>query len=333
MKHPLAKQILFRYLSGQVNPIERQTVEEWLKNPAHIPTFHEWLLEWETQSLQYGPDAETAFEKLSHRINQIDAPAPAESDEPAPAPKPLFPFFGMLTAAVVLLVLGIGLSPLRTNLLYRTYQTLAGQHLTMTLDDGSRVSLNASSKLQVPRFGFYGPTREVLLTGEATFDITHKPDNQRFIVKTSDQFQVEVLGTEFTVYARQRGTNVVLNRGKIRVDYADGAQKRQLMMKPGELLTVNQQGKIELRPLNSTTTEAGSKEHLFVFNGTSLWEICYLLREYFGTKIGITNDSLARRTISGNFKAKNADELLETLSEVFNLKAEPNGDVILLTTN
>jgi transmembrane sensor len=328
MKHPLAKQTLFRYLAGQANPLERQTVDDWLKIPANIPTFHEWLLEWETQSQQYGPEQEAAFEKLTERITRIDT-AP-DQDEPVSAPKPLFPFFGILAAAIVLIILGIGLSPLKTVFLYRSYQTMAGQNLTLTLDDGSRVSLNASSQLQVPRFGFIGNARQVLLTGEAAFAVSHKPDNQRFIVKTSDQFQVEVLGTEFTVYARQRGTNVVLNRGKIRIDYADGVQKRQLLMKPGELLMVNQQGKIHLRQLTPPTIEARSKEHRFVFNETSLWEICYLLREDFGVKIGITDGVLAQRTISGNFKAKSAEELLQILTELFHLKAEPNGDVILL---
>ncbi|RRA97657.1 FecR family protein [Larkinella rosea] len=330
MKHSLTKQTLFMYLAGQANPLERQTVEDWLKNPANLATFHEWLLEWETQSLQYGPDPEAAFEKLNQRIAQIGTSLPTDAEEPAPNPKPLYPLFGLLAAAVVLIVLGIGLSPLKNVFLYRTYQTLPAQNLTLTLNDGSRVSLNANSQLQIPRFGFWGNARQVLLTGEAAFDVAHQPNHQPFIVKTSDQFQVEVLGTEFTVYARKRGTNVVLNRGKIRINYADGAQKRQVLMKPGELLTVNQQGKIHLRQLTPPTTPARSKEHRFVFNETSLWEVCYLIRENFGVKIVITDGVLAQRTVSGNFKAQNADELLEILTEVFNLKAEPSGDVILL---
>ena len=74
-----------------------------------------------------------------------------------------------------------------------------------------------------------------MLDGEAEFHVTHTIDNQRFIVKTSSDFEVEVFGTKFVLYARQQAKKVVLNEGKVQVNYQGG--KKQLM-KPGDVVTL-----------------------------------------------------------------------------------------------
>ncbi len=59
------KYILFEYLSGRANPLERQLAEDWLKNTENTETFHQWLLEWEIRSPQFitrsGKGDEPAF--------------------------------------------------------------------------------------------------------------------------------------------------------------------------------------------------------------------------------------------------------------------------------
>ncbi len=161
-------------------------------------------------------------------------------------------------------------------------QTEYGQTSSFVLRDGSRVTLNANSTLWVPRLGFDTGTREVQLEGEAEFSVRHTLDNRRFVVKTSDIFQVEVLGTEFTVYARPRGTKVALTQGKIRLDYTQGTDKKQLMMKPGERATMDQKGDLTVEASENPEAESAWKEQRFVFNNTSVQEICNLLQESFG---------------------------------------------------
>ncbi|GAB3971290.1 FecR family protein [Spirosoma terrae] len=332
MTHSLSKQNLFAYLAGQANPLERQIVEEWLKNPANTETFHAWLLEWEMSALQFQPDQETAFDKLAQRLDQTETPDIV--NEPATtSPFRLWNWRPYLVAAVALLVLGIALSPVRTTLLYQTYQTAVDQTQRIQLEDGTGVTLKPNSSLQVPRFGFRQDIRQVSLTGEARFSVTHKLDNQRFVVKTSDQFQVEVLGTEFTVYARKQGTNVVLDRGKIRIDYKTDTKKQQLVMKPGEMAMLTQQGNIHLRPLAPVKAIDAQKGHLFQFRDTSLWEACYLIGEYFGQKVEVADDSLAQRTISGNFHARTANELLDLLTATFTLRVDSTGATPILKDN
>ncbi|GAB3959729.1 FecR family protein [Spirosoma harenae] len=332
MTHSLSKQNLFAYLAGQANPLERQLVEEWLKNPANTETFHAWLLEWEMRSLQFQPDQDVAFANLSQRLDQVEAPE--IRDEPvAKSPFRIWGWRPYLVAATLLLILGVAISPLRSKILYQTYQTTVGQTQSLRLEDGTDVTLKPNSSIQVPRFGFADDIRQVSLTGEARFSVTHKQDNQRFVVKTSDQFQVEVLGTEFTVYARKQGTNVVLDRGKIRVDYKTDTQKQQLVMKPGDMVMLTKQGKIHLRPLAPVKAIDAEKGHLFQFRDTSLWEACYLIDEHFGMKVDVADDSLAQRTISGNFHARTASELLDLLTATYTLHVDSTGTTPILKDN
>ncbi|GAB4012552.1 FecR family protein [Spirosoma migulaei] len=334
MNHSLSKQNLFAYLAGQATPLERQLVEEWLKNPANTETFHTWLLEWEMRSLQFIPDQEAAFDKLTKRLEQADAPETVEPAAPIrQLPVQVWGWKPYLVAATVLLALSLAFSPVRNKLLYQTYQTVSGQMQAIRLDDGTDVTLKPNSSLRVPRFGFQRDIRQVTLTGEGRFSVTHKPDHQRFVVKTSDQFQVEVLGTEFTVYARKQGTNVVLDRGKIRIDYKTATQKKQVVMKPGEMVTLSEQGTIQLRKLAPVKSLIAQKETLFLFRNTSLWEACYLIGEHFGLKVEITDDSLAHRTLSGNFRARSANELLDLLTATSNLRIDSTGNTLLLKEN
>ena len=169
------------------------------------------------------------------------------SQEPAP-PAPVLrpmpvsrPWLGWLVAASIGVAL-VGGWLLRDRLLQQTYTTAFGEIRVLILADGSRVTLNANSTLRVPRFGFGQQTRNVLLTGEAAFSVTHTLDDKPFIVRTGKSFEVVVLGTEFVVYNRHQGGRVVLNRGKVQLRYKQGEATRQLTMQPGDQATMNARG-------------------------------------------------------------------------------------------
>ncbi|MBE9460703.1 FecR family protein [Dyadobacter subterraneus] len=329
------KHILFEYLSGRANPLERQLAEDWLKNTENTEVFHQWLLEWETRSPQFIPDQEKAMNRLLERINQDNQDLNTESENESSSDISFNPLqiqkYWLIAASVLLLVCWGWLS--RDLLLYKTFETGYGKTTQIYLEDGSSVALNANSRLKIPRFGFYGDVRNVILDGEAEFSVSHTIDHKRFVVKTSDTFQVEVLGTQFSVFARPRGTKVALSRGKIRIDYAQGNEKQQLLMKPGDLVTLEKTGELKLTSETDIKNNSAWKEQRFIFNATSVMEISAMINENFGRKIIIANEKIARRTITGNFKTESADELLKTISEVLDLRVETAGNSILITEN
>ena len=91
------------------------------------------------------------------------------------------------------------------------------------LPDGSMVILNEHSLLEYRATG----AREVVLNGEAYFDIVHRPD-QAFLVRTG-KVVTRVLGTAFNVkaYAAEKSVEVTVDHGKVQV-LKDGANMGML---------------------------------------------------------------------------------------------------------
>jgi len=237
-----------------------------------------------------------------------------------------------LIAASILLIGSCGWI-FREPIQYKTYQTGYGQTTNIYLEDGSRVALNANSILKIPRFGFDSKVRNVMLTGEGEFTVSHTIDHKRFVVKTSDSFQVEVLGTKFSVFARSRGTKVALLRGSVRIDYAQGEQRKEVMLEPGDLAVLDDDGEVNLMKHQDPKTFAAWKEKRYVFNATSVKEIAAMIEENFGRHVEIADPEVAARTVTGNFKTKDADELIKTISEVLDLRIQTFGDSVSFTTN
>jgi transmembrane sensor len=91
-----------------------------------------------------------------------------------------------------------------------------GQTVNFTLADGTKIWLNAGSKLTYPET-FRGEKREIKLEGEAFLDVAHDPA-QAFIVHTG-QVSTQVLGTSFNIkaYANERFIKVDVLSGKVGV--------------------------------------------------------------------------------------------------------------------
>lgn len=334
MKTPVSKYALFEYLSGRANPLEKQLIEDWITAGENTETFYEWLLEYEMQCPQFIPDQDTAVKSLLQRIDS-DTTTESNRMKAISGGRHSALFSGRinrswLIAASVTVLLGCCWL-FRETLQYKSYQTSFGQITDVYLEDGSKVALNSNSRLKVPRFGFDQELREVILEGEAEFSVSHTIDNKRFIVKTSDQFRVEVLGTTFSVFARPRGTKVALSCGSIRLDYSQNDEHKEMMMEPGDMATLGHAGEVQLEKKQDTKAFASWKEQRYVFNSTSVKDIVSMIEENFGQKVKLTDPEITNRTITGNFKTKNADELLKTVSEVLNIRMEQNGATIILT--
>eukprot|EP01098_Paradermamoeba_levis_P000136 TRINITY_DN10137_c0_g1_i1.p1 TRINITY_DN10137_c0_g1~~TRINITY_DN10137_c0_g1_i1.p1 ORF type:complete len:329 (-),score=11.26 TRINITY_DN10137_c0_g1_i1:34-873(-) len=240
-------------------------------------------------------------------------------------------WFRWMMAASIGIILILSSIFFKEELLFKTYSTEFGETSSITLKDGSQVTLNANSMLRVPRFGFGQKTREVVLVGEADFSIKHMPDHQHFVVQTNKNFEVVVLGTEFLVNTRETGKKVVLNKGKVRLLYQEGKISKQLTMKPGNLVTFDNEGRVRVKQTPKPRDFTAWKEHRFVFDGTTLAEISNLFAQNYGITLQIPDRALTQWTISGAFTAYSADELLETLASASNLRYKRHDKTIVIT--
>ncbi|WP_128546940.1 FecR family protein [Larkinella soli] len=332
MKTQVSKESLFNYFGGRATALQKQLIDEWAKEEENREFFFECLAVWETQNLQFSADAGDALHR--HRERMTQQPLQAE-EEPAAGPETRSLRSGWfrlrwLVAATVGLALTFGALRYRSNLLFITYRTAFGETRMLTLADGSRVTLNANSTLQVPRFGFGQKNRQVILAGEADFSIRHLPDHRNFTVRTHKNFEVVVLGTEFMVNTRERSKKVVLNKGKVKLLYQEGAVSRQLTMKPGNLVTFDQKGRVNLKQTPNPQVFTSWKDHRFVFEETTLGELGSLFTENYGLRLQFADRGLMQWTVSGAFTANSAEELIEILASASNLTYRRQGDTIVI---
>ena len=166
---------------------------------------------------------------------------------------------------------------------------------------------------------------------EAQFSVTHTKTNQRFVVTTDNHADVVVLGTEFTLFARPRGTKVALHRGKVELNYLQAnLGVRRVIMKPGDRIELSQNGMTQVSKTTQPANDFIWQEHRYVFDQTSLREVTHLFRENFGMTIDITDPETAALTLSGAYPAQNADELLQIIAEALNVQIIRQDNKVLL---
>ncbi|GAB3953803.1 FecR family protein [Spirosoma harenae] len=330
MEAEISKDLIFSHFARKSSPLQRELIAQWLREKANEEQYYVWLEEWENRYPQYRAQSEEAILRYSTFMVEN----PHSEEEIVPDDTIVRPLENgrnwrqWLVAASILLVLGLGSFVFRNQILYKTYQTAFGETHSLQLSDGSTVVLNANSNLQVPRWNFGRNTREVLLTGEAVFSVTHTPDAQKFVVKTANRFDVVVLGTEFSVFARKRGARVVLNKGKVQLQYQEGQTAKQVIMKPGDLVTLDPQNHMALKTLSQPKQQLAWQEKRFVFDETTLQEVAYLLEENYGLQVSIKDRALAERVLMGSFRADNVDQLLQSISELLDINVVRQGNQV-----
>lgn len=165
------------------------------------------------------------------------------------------------------------------------YQTGDAERTEVTLPDGSTMWMNAHTRAYVPT-KFTGKNREVIVDGEAYFDVVRDTQHP-FIVKSSNT-QVEVLGTKFAVkdglYAKE--SNVVLVSGSVMVDSKNSGSRTKLQ--PNQRLKINE---TEFAVENVNAEELVSWiKGIYTINEENLSSILKDLANYYGVKLKIEKE-------------------------------------------
>ncbi|GAB3917071.1 FecR family protein [Larkinella terrae] len=268
---------------------------------------------------------ETAVDASFQRLRKKQA-------ERQPDPKRVFfrpRFFRYAAAVTLLLVAGLAgwfytrtASPIE-------YKTAYGQIRTVTLPDGSVVTLNANSALQMADDWETQERREVRLSGEAFFDVNKKPQGRRkpFVVHTGVG-DVVVLGTRFNVNTRHAHTQVVLQEGKVKVALPKHAD---MLMQPGDLLETTT-GKTAVRRAKVDADRyVAWRENLLVMEDVPLGEIIRRLDDQYGLKVQITNKKLLAESFSGSVPVDQPELLLRLMAVTFHFKINKKENQIVLS--
>lgn len=127
--------------------------------------------------------------------------------------------------------------------------TPRGKTFEVVLEDGSKIWLNADSRLEYPS-RFVGDKRVVKLYGEAYFQIS-KDEKRPFIVDT-DGLQTIVLGTEFNVRNyKKENSHVTLIEGSVKVNNTDN--EHSVVLSPGENVRILEDGSLGVKEVDVDT--------------------------------------------------------------------------------
>lgn len=211
-------------------------------------------------------------------------------------------------------------------------KTAFGETLPFTLPDGSKIVLNANSKLTFSENWEKDDLREIWLEGEAFFDVVHLESHQPFLVYTSNGVEVEVLGTSFSVYDRNKKSQIVLEEGNVSLSLANSNQPREkILMKPGDLVAIRED-KVEKRKVEAKNYTSWT-QNLLILDQTSLQEIIRIAKENFGLQIEVDSNVSLSQTASGSMLLEDSEQFMELTSKVFNISIQKKESTYVFTPN
>ena len=318
MNQELFRSSVQALFEGRATPLQKTLIGESMSDPAYRELYFLLLEEWESRNPQLIMDPDEAFSRWQQQV----ASGTGAAGQPAAGKRLSRRFF--LAAASVIILSGLSGYLFRDSILNRSFSTKYGEVKTVYLSDGSRVTLNANSSVTLPRFGFGKSGRKVFLEGEAEFSVTHLPGHRPFIVRTAGDLEVKVLGTEFVVYSRSKGSKVALSKGKVQLTSGKRQGAEPVVMKPGDVVTVSGEGELTWKHGQPSALHTGWKYHRFTFDNTPVSAIAEQLRDVFGVNIIIPDSSLAKRTLGGTYQADSAEKVIRILADVLEIRVFPS---------
>ena len=218
-----------------------------------------------------------------------------------------------------------GIAESEAELLYNEIVVPRGAEFQVELSDGTRVYLNADSRIRYPLV--FRKERRVEIEGEAYFEVTHKTD-KRFVVSTS-LGEVVVTGTEFNVrdYSEEYAVVTTLVEGS--VNYTSSAD--QVSLSPNQQVVHNATTD-SLRVASVNVEEfTGWKTGNYIFRNKNLSEIAQDLERWYDVEISFQNDQLKELLFTGNLKKyQDLNRFLEILELTDELKFEINGKKVTI---
>lgn len=210
-------------------------------------------------------------------------------------------------------------------------ETAIGEQRILRLQDGTKVSLNTSTRMVVQ---YDDQHRGILLDdGEALFEVA--PDAKRpFVVRAGDR-QVTALGTAFLVRRDADRMTVTLMEGKVSVAHVAGSQTpdaKPTVLVPGERMTFRRGIKLPPqidRP--SLPKLVAWQQGQVSIDNSPLADAVAEMNRYSSIKLVIERPETAAMPLSGMFAAGQSMSFARAVAETYQLDVIDRGSTIVLS--
>ncbi len=233
-------------------------------------------------------------------------------------------------AAIIVVLIGLVYFSLQNTAYHKNLATLHKAHIEQVnkldkpilihLPDGSAVLLAPKSKITYPE-NFENDRRLVILSGEATFDISKDP-TKPFLVM-ANEVTTKVLGTRFNVKAFDDMKDVVVSvqEGKVSVFKNLNERKKENTLK-GVVLLPNQQAIFDRntdqydKKLITTPIIVNANGISFEFNEAPLSEVFKRIELAYGIEIVYNEALLAECQVTGAFENESLFQKLDIITNI-----------------
>lgn len=318
--------LITRKLSGEASQPELDELTRLLSaDPALKEEADIYTRYWEQQQQEQNASTELALQKVLGQINKDAGTTYSSIDE---IPVKRIPVWKTITRIAAMLILLAGLSigayklfinpkpgiPVQSNLVQK--QNAKGVKSTIELADGSKIWLNADSKVQYPAV-FNGNTREVYLNGEAFFDIAKNP-SKPFIIHLSNG-TVRVLGTSFNIKAYDNEPVVETSVATGKVAFIPRLKNNQkadtVFLMPNNKVVYRLDEEKIITAATVSEEDKAWTEGKMIFRAMLFGEIAVELERNFGKKAVFRNEEVKNYRLTGSFQNNTLAEILYYLSK------------------
>jgi transmembrane sensor len=235
--------------------------------------------------------------------------------------------------AVMLVCVGLGLlgrtqyvqwqaAPLSSEM----QTTAVAQMLKRTLEDGSVVTANANSAMEIV---FYRHQRLVKLSrGEAIFEVTKDPERP-FVVETP-QARVTVLGTRFAVNQLSKKVRISVDHGRVQVLRKDG-YGQTLILGNGEVAEIEHDAphKVNRNAADSFSFTSGR----IIFDRADMFEVADTLSRYRNPTVKAVFFGDQTPKVNAVLKVSEVESFIQTLPQSVPVALQHRGDTLVLAPN
>lgn len=227
-------------------------------------------------------------------------------------------------AAAILTPLGILYMSSTRGPTEQQFETGRGEQRVIVLADGSRMSLDAMTRVKVV-LG-HDERRITLESGRANFEVARdlaRPMNVHAGPRT-----VTALGTVFTVEREPHDVIVTLVEGRVAV--TSGNRARGLIeMSPRQQLRIDDNGAITMRNGLDPVLALAWREGKLIFDNQPLADVVATMNNYVTTPIAVEGRARELR-VSGVFKAGDTPAFVEAMESLFPVVALRHPSVVTL---
>lgn len=209
-----------------------------------------------------------------------------------------------------------------------------GERANIQLVDGTNVTLNVDSRLQIPTS--FSPSRRIVhLEGEAYFDVAS--DSARpFIVRTADA-EINVHGTAFNVRSYPED-------GRVQVAVVEGAVSLRPQRAPsahqGARLESGQVGRLDEDDARVTTHTADDIASILswmngrlVFEDAPLHEVTARLGRWYNLEFDITDPALDSLRLTASLKSRSVQNVLDVITASLDIQYRIHHNTVVLVDN